>query len=48
VTQGSKGVHDVVYGFGGEVIVGEHLVALASDEFGVADGGAADMGHWSL
>ncbi len=38
-------VHLGVAGLGGELIVGEHEVALLGDEGGVGDGGAAKGGH---
>ena len=37
-------VHDVVYGFGGEIIVCKHLVALGGDGGCVVERGAAE-GH---
>ena len=39
------GVHCGEVGFGGEVVVGEHDVAVAGDEVGVVEGGEADVGH---
>ena len=38
-------VHGVVGGFGGELVVGEHLVALGGDDGGVVGRGAAEGGH---